>query len=266
MINLSSRAAAANGENVVIAGFVVTGNESKPVLIRAVGPGLRDFGVSSALPAPRLELLSGTTRMAANSGWSTAAGSGGIPSLAASAGAFPLVAGSGDAVIVATLAPGGYTAVASADDGRAGVCLVEVYDLAPEAVSQRLANLSTRAVAGSGDATLTAGVVVRGKDAKRILLRAAGPALGAFGVAGFLPRPELTLLEGDRRIATNSGWSGGADAAAIAEAAARAGAFPFPTGSADSAILISLAPGAYTAQVGTAAGSGVVLLEVYELP
>lgn len=266
MINLSSRAAAANGENVVIAGFVVTGNESKPVLIRAVGPGLRDFGVSSALPAPRLELLSGTTRMAANSGWSTAAGSGGIPSLAASAGAFPLVAGSGDAVIVATLAPGGYTAVASADDGRAGVCLVEVYDLAPEAVGQRLANLSTRAVAGSGDATLTAGVVVRGKDAKRILLRAAGPALGAFGVAGFLPRPELTLLEGDQRIATNSGWSGGADAAAIAEAAARAGAFPFPTGSADSAILISLAPGAYTAQVGTAAGSGVVLLEVYELP
>ena len=266
LVNLSSRAAASAGEEVVIAGFVVSGPESKPVLIRAIGPGLRDFGVTSALPAPRLELLRGDTRLATNAAWGTAPGSGEIPAVAARAGAFALTAGSGDAVIVTTLPPGGYTAVASAADGRAGVCLIEVYDLAPESPDQRLVNLSTRAVAGAGESTLTAGLVVRGTDPKRILIRAAGPALGQFGVTGFLARPELTLLDGGRPIAINSGWSTTNDSAAIAETAVRTGAFPFAPGSADAAILINLAPGAYTAQVGAATASGIALLEIYEVP
>ena len=251
---------------MVIAGFVVSGPESKPVLIRGVGPGLRDFGVTSALPAPRLELLRGDTRLAINTAWGTTPGSGEIPAVAARAGAFALTAGSSDAVIVTTLPPGGYTAVASAADGRAGVCLIEVYDLAPESADQRLVNLSTRAVAGAGESTLTAGLVVRGTDPKRILIRAAGPGLGQFGVTGFLARPELTLLDGGRAIAINSGWSTATDSLAIAEAAAHTGAFPFAPGSADAAILVNLAPGAYTAQVGAANASGVALLEIYEVP
>ncbi|MFM8334857.1 MAG: hypothetical protein ACKODK_04805 [Opitutaceae bacterium] len=266
LVNLSSRAAASGGEEVVIAGFVISGPESKPVLIRAIGPGLRDFGVASALPAPRLELLRGDTRIAANTTWGTAPGSGEIPNVAARAGAFALAAGSGDAVIVTTLPPGGYTAVATAADGRPGVCLVEVYDLAPDSADQRLVNLSTRAVAGAGEAVLTAGLVVRGTDPKRMLIRAVGPGLGQFGVTGFLARPELTLLDGSRAIALNSGWSTTTDSAAIAEAGARTGAFPLAAGSADAAILINLAPGAYTAQVGAANASGVALLEIYEVP
>lgn len=266
MVNLSTRAAASGGEEVVIAGFVVSGPESKPVLIRAIGPGLRDFGVASALPAPRLELLRGDTRLAINTAWGTAPGSGEIPAVAARAGAFALAAGSGDAVIVTTLPPGGYTAVASAADGRNGVCLVEVYDLAADSLDQRLVNLSTRAVAGAGESTLTAGLVVRGTDPKRILIRAVGPGLGQFGVTGFLARPELTLLDGSRAIALNSGWSTASDSAAIAEAGARTGAFPLAAGSADAAILINLAPGSYTAQAGAATASGVALLEIYEVP
>ena len=266
LVNLSSRAAASGGEEVVIAGFVISGPESKPVLIRAVGPGLRDFGVASTLPAPRLELLRGDARVATNAAWGTAPGSGELPAIAARAGAFPLAAGSGDAVIVTTLPPGGYTAIASAADGRPGVCLVEVYDLAVDSADQRLANLSTRAVAGAGDATLTAGLVVRGTDPKRILIRAVGPGLGQFGVTGFLARPELTLLDGGRAIARNSGWNAGPDSTAIAEAAARTGAFPLSSGSADAAILINLSPGAYTAQVGAAQAGGVALLEIYEVP
>jgi hypothetical protein len=170
-------------------------------------------------------------------------------------------------VILATLAPGAYTASVSNSDGRAGIALVEVYDLSGGTNAQRLTNVSTRALAGTGENTLISGVVVSGTAPKRVLIRAAGPALTAFGVSGALSRPQLTLLSGASVIATNAGWSTSGDAAAIAEATARTGAFPFAASSADAALIISLAPGAYTAQITGAGGTtGVALLEIYEVP
>lgn len=267
LVNLSTRTAVGSGDQVAIAGFVVTGLESKPILLRAAGPALRTFGVTSALSAPRLELLRGSTLLAANAGWDSAPHAADIAASVSRAGAFPFPASSTDSAILITLAPGAYTAVASAADGRTGVGLVEIYDLAAEVSAQRLANLSTRAAAGGGDNTLLLGLVVSGTVPKRVLLRAAGPALGAFGVIGFLARPELTLVADGKVIATNSGWNLSADSPAIAEAAAQSGAFAFSTASLDAALVINLAPGAYTAQVtGVAGAAGLVLLEAYEVP
>ncbi len=267
LANLSARASTGTGDQVAIVGFVITGLESKSVLVRAIGPALRNFGVTTALTAPRLQVLRGATPVATNTGWSSADNATEIAGAAVRAGAFPLAAGSADSVILTTLAPGAYTAVASADDGRAGAALVEVYDLSSGSRAQRLSNLSIRARTGAGDNTLIAGLVVSGTVPKRVLLRAAGPALAAFGVSGVLARPELTLFAGAAVLAVNAGWSTAPDAPALADATARVGAFAFGATSLDAALILSLAPGAYTAQVnGLGGATGVALLEIYEVP
>ena len=270
VVNLSTRTTAGTGDQVAIVGFVITGLESKTVLVRAVGPALRNFGVTTALAAPRLDLIrSGTsTPSASNTGWGSPPGSSTeIAAAAARAGAFALASGSADSAILATLAPGNYTAVVSAADGRAGVGLVEVYDLSSERAAQRLVNLSTRATTGTGDATVTAGVVVSGTGPKRLLIRAIGPTLATFGVSGVLARPQLTLFSGATPIAINAGWRTSVDVAAITDATLRTGAFPLGPASTDAALIINLAPGAYTAQVtGVEGTNGNVLVEVYEVP
>ncbi len=267
LFSLSTRVRAGTGERVGIAGFVISGEESKTVLIRAVGPTLAAFGVDGILAAPRLDLYRGSTVIAANTGWSRAANAAEIAVAATRSGAFALAAGSADSAVLVTLAPGAYTAVVSSASGGAGVALVEVYDLSGAATGQRLISLSTRAVAGTAGDMLIAGVVVNGTAPKRVLIRAAGPGLAAFGLNGVLPRPKLELFSGANVIAQNTGWSTSADAAGIAQAAGQVGAFAFAPGSEDSALLVNLAPGAYTAQVSGVAGTtGVALVEIYEVP
>src|SRR6185436_14285753 len=68
LLNISSRARVATADSVAIAGFVISGEESKPVLIRAVGPTLSVFNVAGALASPRLELFRGSTSLAVNTG------------------------------------------------------------------------------------------------------------------------------------------------------------------------------------------------------
>ncbi len=269
VVNISTRTTAGTGDQVAIVGFVIAGTESKTVLVRGVGPALRTFGVTTALASPRLELMrsGSSTPLATNSGWSAAANSAELAAAASRSGAFALAAGSADAALIATLSPGTYTAVVTAATGQAGVALVEVYDLSDGFAAQRLANLSTRAAVGTGDSTLIAGVVVTGSAPKRVLIRAAGPSLAQFSVSGVLARPQLTLFSGTTTVATNTGWSTSADASAIAEAALRTGAFAFGASSADAALILNLAPGAYTAQVtGVNNTTGIALVEIYELP
>ncbi len=266
LVNISTRTTAGNGDAVAIVGFVIEGLEAKPVLIRAVGPALGAFGVGGVLGAPRLELLRGQASLAVNAGWSSGTAGSSIAAAGGRAGAFTFAPGSEDSAILTTLAPGLYTAVVSAADERPGIGLIEIYDLSGASQEQRLVNISTRATAGSGDATLIAGFVVGGAAPKRVLVRAAGPALAAFGISSALARPVLRIFSGETVVTQNAGWSTGVEGAAIADAATRAGAFAFAGGSADAAILINLAPGAYTAQVSSATGeTGIALLEVYEV-
>jgi hypothetical protein len=130
----------------------------------------------------------------------------------------------------------------------------------------RLINISTRSQVGTGANILISGFVVEGPIPKQILVRAAGPALTAFGLSGTLAAPILTLFDATLRpIATNTRWSSAPDALAVAAAAARVGAFPFAADHADSALLLTLQPGAYTAHItGANETTGLSLLEVYD--
>jgi hypothetical protein len=275
LINLSCRAQVGTGANLLIAGFVVGGTGTPaqvPLLLRASGPALAPFQVPGILQNPELQLYatgSGAGLLATNAGWG---GSSATSNEAAALGAFAWAdPSSHDAALLETLPPGSYTANIVGEAGDTGVALAEVYDATPSssftASSPRLTNLSARAQVGTGGDLLIAGFVIGGSTPKTVLIRASGPALAQFGVPGTLTDPELVVYgsgPGSGPIATNTGWKASPD---IETAAARAGAFPWggsPTP--DSALLITLPPGAYTAQVTGASGDGgVALIEVYEV-
>ncbi len=131
-----------------------------------------------------------------------------------------------------------------------------------------LINVATRAFVGSGDEVLIGGFVIGGSETKQMLVRGVGPALRGFGVADALADPVLRIMSGVRTVAENGNWSLQAATAPgdVARAAASVGAFPFASGSADAAVVVSLEPGAYTAVVEGAAGAtGPGLVEAYEL-
>ena len=127
-------------------------------------------------------------------------------------------------------------------------------------------NLSARVQVGTGANILIAGFVVGGSTSKTVLVRASGPALVPFGVTGTLPDPKLSIINSaSATVASNNGWGGNPQ---IVSAAASVGAFGWGNPSSnDSAILVTLPPGAYTAQVAGASGdTGVALVEVYDVP
>lgn len=268
LAGLSTRARATGpADGAVIVGFVVAGAVAKPVLVRGVGPALRNFGVGETLGAPRIELFRGSVPVAANAGWGSGPGAAEVAAAAARVGVFSLASGSPDAALVATLAPGAYTAVMTDVTGAAGNGLVEIYDLAADDPAQRLGNLSSRALVGTGDATLIAGMTVAGTAPKPVLVRGIGPTLATFGVVGALRRPQLTLFRDGAVVARNGNWTAEPNALEIARRSAEVGAFALPGGSGDAALLLELAPGNYTAQVaGIDGDTGAALLEVYELP
>jgi len=121
---------------------------------------------------------------------------------------------------------------------------------------------------GTGSNVEIGGFVVSGPQPKTVLIRAVGPALGQFGVAGPLAQPSLTVKDSSgNTVAQNTGWSNNADPASIATASAATGAFALPSGSADSVLLLTLAPGSYTAIVsGVNGATGVALVEIYQTP
>lgn len=263
LANLSIRATTGPGERALIAGFVVRGAGAKNVVVRGIGPGLTPLGVDNALPAPVLAVASASAlALARNDRWDAAATP---PSLFAAIGAFPLAAGSADTALQFALPTGSYTATLTDAASRTGAALVEIYEA--DATSDRLVNLSARAFVGPGAGLGIAGFVVRGEQPGRYLIRGVGPGLARFGLTGVLADPVLTLTTNyGTFLATNRGWSGNANSVDLAVAAAELGAFPLASGSRDAALLVTLAPGEYTAQLtGAGEGSGLALLEVYEV-
>ncbi len=272
-VNVSSRlhADGVSGHEV-IAGFVISGSTPKKLLIRGVGPTLAHLNISNPLPNPMLQIYSGSTVIASNDDWANDAT---VSAAATKVGAFPLDASSLDAATVVTLQPGNYTAQVLTNGGN-GITLVEVYD-ADGSATAKLVNLSTRGFVDTGDGVLVAGFVVTGSVPKRVLIRGVGPTLAALNVSGPLADPVIQVYDSkNTMIAQNDDWgtplpvSGGATPATatdISAAETATGAFALPSGSKDSAIVITLQPGAYTAIVSGAGGTtGTGLVEVYELP
>lgn len=270
LINISCRAQSGTGANQLIAGFVVGGggtSGSQTVLIRASGPALVPFGVTDTLPDPQLTLNNSSGVLATNNGWG---GNALISSTGASVGAFAWVTlSSHDSALLESLTGGAYTAQVTGSSGDTGVALAEIYDAtASYTLTQpRLINISARVQVGTGGNALIAGFVIGGSTSKTVLIRASGPALIPFGVQGTLPDPELQLYStasGSSLLATNVGWGGDPQ---LSAAAASVGAFSWGSlSTADSAILITLPPGPYTANISGASGdTGVALVEVYEV-
>lgn len=263
LVNLSVRANAGSGSEGLIVGFVVDGAANKQVLIRGVGPTLQDFGVTAALADPSLSLFSGPNLTASNDDWITNENALLIEGVSAGVGAFGLRERGADAALMASLKTGAYTAQVSSKDASTGVALVEVYDTAANP-STRLVNLSVRAHVGGAEAP-NVGFVIAGSTPKRVLIRAVGPALEAFGVTGVIADPKLEVYRGSTLVEQNDNWGGGEVYDSIFS---RVGAFGFANPDSNDAVLFTvLEPGAYTVVVTGANGSsGVGLVELYEVP
>ena len=252
LVNVSTRLRVEVGDNVGIGGFVVAGSASKRVVIRALGPSLSGSGVAGVLADPVLELRNSSGALvAANDNWADTQAA----DLAAT-GLAP--ARSAEAAIVATLAPGAYTAVVRGAGQTSGVALVEVYDV-DGLSTPRAVNISTRGRVQTGDDVMIAGFVVANAE-KRVLVRVLGPSLSAAGVSGVLADPTVELRDSaGALVAQNDNW-GSTQFNAI-QATGRA-----PADVRESALLATLPAGAYTAIVrGAGNSAGVALVEVYDL-
>jgi hypothetical protein len=251
----------------VIGGPGTTGN--KPLLIRAAGPALGQLGVSGALADPKLELFTGQTVTAENDNWG---GASALVTAFNQVGAFAYAAlDSKDAALFdPRLAGGPYTVKVSGVNGATGPVIAELYDATPNLTvspnTPRLVNVSVLKQISTGS-ILTAGFVIGGGNgaAKTVLIRAIGPTLAtAFNVGGAMTDPKLELFSGQSVIAANDNWGGNAQLTAVGN---RVGAFEIADGgSRDAILLLTLAPGSYTAQVSAVAEGGLALVEVYEIP
>ena len=270
LANLSTRGQVMTAADIMIAGLVVGPGTPDTVLIRAVGPTLSTMGVTGVLSTPVLTLFnSAGTAMQSNQGWGNGNASAAIM---ASAGAFALTTGSADSAFVVTLPTGSYTAQVTGANGATGVALLEVYEVSPAATTARLANLSTRGMVGTGGNIMISGFSISpGAGSRTLLVRADGPSLSGMGLTGFLADPTVSVTNtAGATVATNDNWGtpiGNAPTAAtLAAVFTQFGAFPFATGSLDSALISAFPPGNYTAQVsGNNGTSGLALVEVYDI-
>jgi hypothetical protein len=263
LVNMSIRTVAGSGDDTLIVGVGLGGagtSGNKAVLIRAVGPTLGAFGVGGALADTEMTVYRGETVVARNDDWGGGFNFGSV-------GAFDFLGTppKDSAIYNPALASGSYSVQILGKGGATGVALAEIYDASSGAFSRtapRLVNVSARTQVGEGDNILIAGFAIGGTTPVRLLIRAVGPTLGAFGVGGVLADPKLEVLSGSTKIAENDNWLA-ADAATFSTV----GAFNLTARSLDAALVTFLAPGTYTAQVtGVRATTGVALVEIYELP
>lgn len=264
--NLSVRAHVASAAEPLITGFVTTGTGETRALVRAIGPALGQFGVEGALRDPQLTLTRDGAHISGNDNWDAA-----LASRFGALGAFPLAEGSRDAALEAAISAGNYTAVVQPGTDDSGVALVELYESADTLAPRRFTNVSARGTVAA-DRPLIVGFTITGQVPATVLIRAVGPTLGDFGVAGALGDPSLKLYRSDTALWENNDWKYESlpnyrNIDLYADPVSQAGAFVFTPGSKDAAMLVTLAPGSYTAQVSAGGvASGVVLVEVYEVP
>ena len=265
IINISARAQVGAGADVLIPGFTIAGSGAETLLIRGDGPALQQFGITGALAQPILRVLDGNGNLiASNTGWTTNSNSAQMVEAAKKVGAFAFASGSADSAVEVTLPAGSYTVQVSGEANTTGLALAEIYEIS--STGTRLVNISARAQVGVGSDIVVLGFVIAGVGPEVMLVRADGPSLAQFGVAGVLAQPSLGVFDntGDI-IASNTGWGHSFEEDLIAGFAAAIGAFALPPGSPDSAQFVSLPQGAYTLQVSGSNGTtGVALAEAYE--
>jgi hypothetical protein len=269
--NISTRAFVETGDNVMIGGFIVQGTQPKRVIIRAIGPALIPFGIPDPLADPTLELRDRTGALiASNDNWMTTIIGGIITSDQVAA-----IRASGfapnnlmESAMIVDLPPGNYTAIVRGVNNTTGIGLVDLYDLGA-ATSSILGNISTRALVQTGDDVMIGGFIIQGAQPKRVMVRALGPSLTKYGVPNVLADPTLELHNGaGTLIASNDNWVktiiGGIITSDQVRDITNSGLAPGQ--STESAMIVTLPPGNYTAIVhGKNIIIGVALVEVYDL-
>ena len=238
------------GDNALIGGFIIQGAEGKRIALRAIGPSLP---LNGKLTDPVLQLFDSTGALIAeNDNWNahrTDVLKTRIPPT-----------DEHEAVIAADLPPVSYTELVRGVSGTSGIALVEVYDLSATSNS-KLANISSRGKVQAGDNVMIGGFIVGGRDQPTsVVVRAIGPSLASFGIGDVLSDPMLEVYDGNGALlAQDDDWRMYQEAQLVQTGLA-------PTDDRESAMLLSLQPGAYTAIVRAKSdASGVGLVEVYNL-
>ena len=257
LLNIATRMKVLTGENVLIAGFIVTGTDAKKIIVRGIGPSV---AVGNALSDPVLQLFDADGNViASNDDWKVASDGASQQAEIEATGIAPQ--DEREPALIATVPSSGasYTAMLSGKGGNTGVGLVEVYDL-NNAANSKLANISTRGFVDTGDDVMIGGIIVGGPNTgagTRVIVRAIGPSLP---VDGNLADPLLELYDGNGAIlASNDDWQETQRAEIEATGVA-------PADEKEAAIVRTLSAGNYTAIVSGANGTtGIGLVEGYNL-
>lgn len=239
----------------MIGGFIITGSESKRVILRGIGPSLAASGIPDVISNPVLRLFGPTgSPLAVNDNWQD------TQQIEIKATGIP-PQDFRESAIIATLAPAAYTATLADVNGATGVGLVELYDLNSGAIS-RLGNIATRGSVQTGNNVMIGGFALGGASINpaRVVVRALGPSLGQFGINNPLGNPILELFDNNGQlVAFNDNWQDDSSQAAELLQLNLA-----PPNASESALVATLPPGQYTAVVaGAGGGTGVGLVEVY---
>jgi hypothetical protein len=249
LANISTRMRVEDGDNVLIGGFIVTGTQTKKLMVRGIGPSL---SLDGKLADPTLELHDSTGALIdSNDNWQDAPNRQEIVD-----SKIPPV-NDLESAIVRSVPPGAYTGILRGVNGGTGIGLVEVYDL-DLTVDSKLANISTRGLVQTNDNVMIGGFIVAGSAPQKVIVRAIGPSLP---IEGNLADPSLELHDGNGALLeTNDNWVESSNKQAIIDST-----IP-PINDAESAILRTVPPGNYTAIVrGAGNTTGIAVVEVYAL-
>jgi hypothetical protein len=256
VVNISTRLSIGTGDNVLIAGFIITGNAPKKLILRGMGPSLP---IPGKLDDPTLDIFQGNQAIGSNDNWRSAQEQEII------ATTIPPPDDREAAAVAILDAPASYTAIVRGKNGSTGTGVVELYDLGTASLSTssqaQLANLSTRGLVQTGDNVLIGGFIVSGATTK-VIVRGMGPSLTAAGVAGALQDPTLDLVDSNGVVVkSDDNWRTGGQEQQIIDTTVA------PTDDREAAVVATLNPGAFTAVVrGKSNSTGIGVVEVYVLP
>ena len=256
-VQVSTRMQVGTGDNALIGGFIMRGPSPKRLMIRGIGPS---SNLPGALADPVLELHdSAGATIASNDNWGDALNKQDM----IDSDVAPKSPNESGILMTVPSDPNNafYTAIVRGAGNTTGIGLVEVYDL-DSGPGSTLLNISTRGQVGVDPNALIGGFFVGGTESKTILVRAIGPSLTAAGVPNALTDPTLEFFNGQgTKLDSNDNWMNSPNQAKI-QASGLA-----PTNAKESAVVLTLAAGPYTAVVrGVNGGTGVGSVEVYQLP
>lgn len=266
LVNIATRGYVGSQNEIMIAGFIISGSSPRRVLIRGLGKSLEQSGLTGVLEDPRLAIFDiEGQEIARVDNWKEEANWEEIEQVSPTVGAAPLT-DLNESAILLTLNPGLYTAHLSGQNGGTGIGLVEVFDASDESIETRLVNISTRVRAAAGDEVAIGGFVITGQDPKRVLIRALGPELAKRSITDPMMDPYMVLYDSSGAVAANDDWES-EFTFQMREAFSQVNATQLDEGSKDAAMVRELQPGLYTVIVNDFNyTSGIVLIEIFELP